>query len=286
MGTWGFAFPNTSCLIERLKISFYMYSKLAWEICIPFIWVQFCQQTSHSHPLLYVSLLFCKTYRLNEGLWLYTFTWIIIRLVKCYFVLKIEKGSNAVSSTRIVLWKEKCCSSPTATHSSLWNVFESIMHYLSQLMLNIRILIILHKPNYDFKHACFVFVILMKSVYVCNRAQFVRPGDMDRIQIIIGEGKGCFWLWGWGRRHLVCRNLGGGRSGQGTFRNSEFWEQLLWGGTVNSFTQENPQSRNTVANEKDASPQNHGADHLLTMVFKCVFRKKSGKWKGRLELIL
>lgn len=129
-----------------------MYSKLTSKIRKPFMWVQLCQQTTHLYLLVYVSLLFCKTCRLN-GLWLYTSTWITIRLVQCYFVLKIEKGSTVVSSTRIVLWKEDVAAHwlPFTLFSleCLWIYCVSPFTQLDGEYQNINYSA---KPNYDFKH--------------------------------------------------------------------------------------------------------------------------------------
>ena len=147
---------------QMFEIPISVHCKLNWKICKPFIWIQSCQQTTHLCPLLQVSLLFCKTHRLNEALWLYTFSWIIIGLVKRYFGPKIEKRQQCCFFHKNCSMKGKM-SQLTDCHPllPLWNVFVSffffffvsfICYLLHNLILNRRILIILHKPNSDSKH--------------------------------------------------------------------------------------------------------------------------------------
>ena len=139
---------------QMFEIPVSVHCKLNWKVCKPFMWMQSCQQTTHLCPLLQVSLSFCKTRRLNEASWLYTFSWIMTGLAKLYFGPKIEKRQQCCFFHKNCSMKGKMLRL-TDCHPllPLWNVFLSIICYLlHNLILNRRTLIILHKPNSDSKH--------------------------------------------------------------------------------------------------------------------------------------
>lgn len=86
---------------------------------------------------------------------LYTFTWIIIRLVKCYFMQKIENVSNAVSSTRIVLWKKNAVvhQLPPTLSLDCFGVYFRLLFTRLDLEYNKKCYL-LCEPNLELKCLC------------------------------------------------------------------------------------------------------------------------------------